>query len=58
MSENTKNIEQFGEDAARSLVELVAALQYRGITYPLEAYRIVSYLIRTAGELRTAIELL
>ncbi|WP_406465013.1 hypothetical protein OH768_53730 [Streptomyces sp. NBC_01622] len=58
MSENTKNLEQLGEGAARSLVELVAALQDRGITYPLEAYRIFSYLTRTTGELRTAIELL
>ncbi|MET7575202.1 hypothetical protein ABZT04_43110 [Streptomyces sp. NPDC005492] len=58
MSENTKNLEQYGEDAARALSELVGALQYRGITYPLEAYRIFSYLTRTAGELRTAVELL
>ena len=58
MSENTENIEQFGENAARSLDELVTALQTRGITYPLEAYRVFSYLTRTAGELRTAIELL
>jgi hypothetical protein len=58
LGENTKNLEQYGEDAARSLVELVTVLQARGITYPLEAYRVFSYLTRTAGELRTAIELL
>lgn len=58
MSENTKNLEQYGEDAARALSELVGALQYGGITYPLEAYRIFSYLTRTAGELRTAVDLL
>ena len=58
MSENTKNLEQYGDDAARALSELVGALQHGGITYPLEAYRIFSYLTRTAGELRTAVELL
>ncbi|MFF6993261.1 hypothetical protein [Streptomyces sp. NPDC010273] len=58
MSENTENLEQYGEDAARAFSELVDALQQRGITYPLEAYRIFSYLTRTAGELRTAVELL
>ncbi|WP_263579292.1 hypothetical protein [Streptomyces sp. PSKA30] len=40
MSENTQNIEQHAEGAARSLVELVGALQNGGLEYPLEAYRI------------------
>ncbi|MDG9709589.1 hypothetical protein [Streptomyces sp. DH10] len=54
----TENIEQDAEGAARSLVELVRALQERGIEYPLEAYRVYSYLTRCAGEMRTAIELI
>ncbi|MFD7409736.1 hypothetical protein ACFV7R_45745 [Streptomyces sp. NPDC059866] len=57
MSENTENLEQFAEGVTRSLVELVAALQARGIEYPLEAYRIYSYLTRAAGEMRTALDL-
>ncbi len=57
MSENTKNIEQHAEGAARSLVELVQELQNRGIQYPAEAHRIYSYLTRVAGELRTALDL-
>ncbi|MEV7394080.1 hypothetical protein [Streptomyces sp. NPDC091215] len=58
MSENIPNLEQHAEGAARSPVELVRALQYGGIKYPLEAYRILSYLTRAAGEMRTALELL
>jgi hypothetical protein len=54
----TENIEQHAEGAARSLVELVRALQDRGVEYPLEAYRVYSYLTRCAGEMRTAIELI
>ncbi|MDX3696930.1 hypothetical protein PV726_43155 [Streptomyces europaeiscabiei] len=54
----TENIEQHAEGAARSLVELVRALQDRGIEYPVEAHRVHSYLTRCAGELRTAIELI
>lgn len=54
----TENIEQHVEGAARSLVEFVRALQDRGIEYPLEAYRVHSYLTRCAGEMRTAIELI
>ncbi|MGW7071858.1 hypothetical protein ACWGII_30650 [Streptomyces sp. NPDC054855] len=54
----TETIEQHAEGAARSLVELVRALQDRGIEYPLEAYRVHSYLTRCAGEMRTAIELI
>ncbi|MFM9500060.1 hypothetical protein ACKI1Q_41605 [Streptomyces galilaeus] len=54
----TENIEQHAEGAARSLVELVRALQDRGIEYPLEAYSVHSYLTRCAGEMRTAIELI
>jgi hypothetical protein len=54
----TENIEQHAEGAARSLVELVRALQYSGIEYPVEAHRVHSYLTRCAGELRTAIELI
>lgn len=54
----TQNIEHDAEGAARSLVELVRALQERGIEYPLEAYRVHSYLTRCAGEMRTAIELI
>ncbi|WP_128381589.1 hypothetical protein [Streptomyces cavernae] len=57
MSENTENLEQLAEGAARSLVALVAALQGRGVEYPGEAYRIYSYLTRTAGEMRTALDL-
>ncbi|MFD4878577.1 hypothetical protein ACFWOB_35130 [Streptomyces sp. NPDC058420] len=49
MSENTEDLEQYGEDAAHALSEPVDALQQRGITYPLEAYRIFSCLTRTAG---------
>ncbi|MGW1564471.1 hypothetical protein ACWCQ1_49805 [Streptomyces sp. NPDC002144] len=58
MSENTPSLEQHAEGAARSLVELVSALQYGGIKYPLEAYHILSYLTRAAAEMRTALELL
>jgi hypothetical protein len=54
----TESIEQHAEGAARSLVELVRTLQYRGIEYPAEAHRVHSYLTRCAGELRTAIELI
>ncbi|MFG2463751.1 hypothetical protein ACGFWE_42895 [Streptomyces sp. NPDC048523] len=54
----TESIEQHAEGAARSLVELVRTLQYRGIEYPGEAHRVHSYLTRCAGELRTAIELI
>ncbi|MFE2569310.1 hypothetical protein [Streptomyces mirabilis] len=44
--------------AARSLAELVTGLEYRGIEYPVEAYRIYSFLTRVAGEMRTALTLL
>ncbi|MFE4999150.1 hypothetical protein ACFRH4_49505 [Streptomyces mirabilis] len=44
--------------AARSLAELVTDLRYRGIEYPLEAYRVYSFLTRVAGEMRTALTLL
>ncbi|MET7784365.1 hypothetical protein ABZT28_53535 [Streptomyces sp. NPDC005388] len=44
--------------AARSLAELVTDLKYRGIGYPLEVYRIYSFLTRVAGEMRTALTLL
>lgn len=54
----TESIEQHAEGAARSLVELVRTLQYRGIEYPGEAHRVHSYLTRCAGELRTAVELI
>ncbi|MGW2787982.1 hypothetical protein ACWC3X_43625 [Streptomyces populi] len=37
---------------------LAADLQHRGIGYPLEAYRIYSFLTRWAGEIRTALALL
>ncbi|MET7929586.1 hypothetical protein ABZT43_37680 [Streptomyces sp. NPDC005349] len=57
MSENTKNIEQHVEGAARSLVELVNALETGGLQYPLEAYRIYSYLTRVAGEMVNALGL-
>ncbi|MGW2613110.1 hypothetical protein ACWC4A_54065, partial [Streptomyces mirabilis] len=33
-------------------------LKYRGIEYPVEAYRIYSFLTRVAGEMRTALTLL
>ncbi|MGW2827089.1 hypothetical protein ACWC24_39865 [Streptomyces sp. NPDC001443] len=58
MSETTMNIEQHAEDASRSLVDLVRALHNDGIDYPLEAYRVLSYLTRVAGEMRTALDLL
>lgn len=58
MNENTEHLEQLGEDAARSLVELVIVLQTRGIKYLLEAYRVLNYLTRAAGEMRTALDLL
>ncbi|MFE6904029.1 hypothetical protein ACFVFJ_45740 [Streptomyces sp. NPDC057717] len=58
MSENAKNIEQSAEGAARSLAELVAELETRGIEYPGEAYRIYGYLTRAAGEMRTALDLI
>ncbi|MET7543767.1 hypothetical protein [Streptomyces sp. NPDC005507] len=57
MSENTMNIEQHVEGAARSLVELVNALEAGGLPYPLEVYRIYSYLTRVAGEMGTALDL-
>ncbi|WP_328674174.1 hypothetical protein [Streptomyces sp. NBC_00328] len=40
------------------LAVLAADLQHRGIEYPLEAYRIYSFLTRCAGEMRTALALL
>jgi hypothetical protein len=58
MSENTENIEQYAEGASRSLVELVAALENGGLQYPLEAYRIYSYLTRVAGEMGSALDLI
>ncbi|MFH9969030.1 hypothetical protein ACH4PR_48525, partial [Streptomyces mirabilis] len=50
--------EQRPAAVARSLAELVTGLKYRGIEYPLEAYRIYSFLTRVAGEMRTALTLL
>lgn len=50
--------EQGPAAAARSLAELVTGLEYRGIEYPVEAYRIYSFLTRVAGEMRTALTLL
>ncbi|MEU0822795.1 hypothetical protein [Streptomyces mirabilis] len=50
--------EQRPAAAARSLAELVTGLEYRGIEYPVEAYRIYSFLTRVAGEMRTALTLL
>ncbi|MFD9286211.1 hypothetical protein ACFWD7_55440 [Streptomyces mirabilis] len=50
--------EQRPAAAARSLAELVTDLKYRGIEYPVEAYRIYSFLTRVAGEMRTALTLL
>ncbi|MER7695008.1 hypothetical protein [Streptomyces sp. NPDC097610] len=44
--------------AARCLAELVTDLKYRGIEYPLEAYRIYSFLTRVAGEMWAALTLL
>ncbi|MCX4993461.1 hypothetical protein [Streptomyces sp. NBC_00568] len=58
MSENTEGIAQNAENAARSLAELVCDLQHRGIEYPLEAYRIYSFLTRCVGEMRTVLALL
>lgn len=58
MSENTQNIEQHAEGAARSLIGLVSVLQNRGLEYPLEAYRIYGYLTRVAGEMGTALDLI
>ncbi|MFE9812922.1 hypothetical protein [Streptomyces sp. NPDC005548] len=40
------------------LAVLAADLQEQGIAYPLEAYRIYSYLTRCAGEMRAALTLL
>ncbi|MFE4758675.1 hypothetical protein ACFRIB_52530 [Streptomyces mirabilis] len=50
--------EQGPAAAARSLAELVTGLKYRGIEYPVEAYRIFSFLTRVAGEMRAALTLL
>ncbi|MGW8879505.1 hypothetical protein [Streptomyces mirabilis] len=50
--------EQGPAAAARSLAEFVTGLEYRGIEYPVEAYRIFSFLTRVAGEMRTALTLL
>ncbi|MFF2129772.1 hypothetical protein ACFVW1_31190 [Streptomyces olivochromogenes] len=50
--------EQGPAAAASSLAELVTGLEYRGIEYPVEAYRIYSFLTRVAGEMRTALTLL
>ncbi|MCX4596907.1 hypothetical protein OG819_46950 [Streptomyces sp. NBC_01549] len=50
--------EQGAAAAVRSLAELVTGLKYRGIEYPVEAYRIYSFLTRVAGEMRTALPLL
>ncbi|MFF8029904.1 hypothetical protein ACFZDJ_54805 [Streptomyces sp. NPDC007896] len=58
MSENTEDIVGHAESAARSLAEFVTDLKYRGIEYPLEAYRIYSFLTRVAGEMRAALTLL
>ncbi|MBT2509424.1 hypothetical protein J7I98_26800 [Streptomyces sp. ISL-98] len=61
MSENTDNtetVEQQAEGAARSLVELVSALENGGLQYPLEAYRIYSYFTRAAAEMGNALDLI
>ncbi|MFB7443052.1 hypothetical protein ACFC01_32930, partial [Streptomyces mirabilis] len=50
--------EQGPAAAVRSLAEFVTGLKYRGIEYPVEAYRIFSFLTRVAGEMRTALTLL
>ncbi|MFF1744355.1 hypothetical protein [Streptomyces mirabilis] len=50
--------EQGPAAAACFLAELVTGLKYRGIEYPLEVYRIYSFLTRVAGEMRTALTLL
>lgn len=50
--------EQGSAAAVRSLAEFVTGLKYRGIEYPVEAYRIFSFLTRVAGEMRTALTLL
>ncbi|MFE2823394.1 hypothetical protein [Streptomyces sp. NPDC059271] len=47
-----------GPGADYFLAVLAADLQQQGIEYPLEAYRIYSYLTRCAGEMRTALALL
>ncbi|MCX4920072.1 hypothetical protein [Streptomyces sp. NBC_00687] len=47
-----------GPGADYLLAVLAADLQQQGITYPLEAYRIYSFLTRCAGEMRTALALL
>ncbi|MEV5795752.1 hypothetical protein [Streptomyces sp. NPDC052192] len=47
-----------GPGADYFLAVLAADLQQQGIEYPLEAYRIYSFLTRCAGEMRTALALL
>ncbi|MFJ4894968.1 hypothetical protein ACIP5U_33990 [Streptomyces sp. NPDC088788] len=47
-----------GPGADYFLAVLAADLQQQGIAYPLEAYRIYSFLARCAGEMRTALALL
>ncbi|MFE2297124.1 hypothetical protein ACFXAW_02900 [Streptomyces sp. NPDC059445] len=42
----------------RFIAKLVADLRHQGIDYPLEAYRILSFLTRCAGEMRTALAVL
>ncbi|SFG99934.1 hypothetical protein [Streptomyces mirabilis] len=56
--EKVRGGEQRPAAAARFLAELVTDLKYRGIEYPVEAYRIYSFLTRVAGEMRTALTLL
>ncbi|MCT9010563.1 hypothetical protein [Streptomyces rhizosphaerihabitans] len=58
MSENTEDIAQNAENAARSLAELVCDLQHQGIAHPLQAHHLYSLLGRCAGEMKTTLILL
>ncbi|MDH2393646.1 hypothetical protein QCN29_33785 [Streptomyces sp. HNM0663] len=58
MTEDDKRVEQYAMDAAQAHTELARRLVDAPLEYPLEAYRILSGLTRSAHELPQPLELL
>lgn len=58
MTEDDKRVEQYAMDAAQAHTELARRLVDAPLEYPLEAYRILSGLTRSAHELPQLLELL
>lgn len=58
MTEDHKRVEQYAMDAAQAHTELARRLVDAPLEYPLEAYRILSGLTRSAHELPQLLELL